>query len=350
MHLNSSTARHQDRIVPQGENVTGMLAKLPSSIPSLRDPGGLPHKTDRREPSNASALFQRLLIPIGPQFDCHPPSCPILDLVRTWKSEVVLLSTGDSRLHPQANSAELEKLVEQLKSAGSPRVQTISSANLPSLAIEQAARECGSSLVIMSPTLHESPAPWFGTVLQRLIRRPPVPLLVMKTHRPLAPHAILCVVEESEPSLRAVRLSATLARWIPARLTLLTVSPSVASRQVDETTVWDFYSRQRDARSLAPLPSLNPPIRNEDTTHSSAGQEAAFLGQILNECDLDGLDYEARIAEGSPAVQVALHARTRQCGLIVAGAAPRCGFTFGSPCTTAETIAEASDLPVLIVP
>jgi len=327
-----------------------MLAKELSPTQVVSKSNGLCDETGRHEFSDASALFRRLLVPIGPPFDCHPPSCPILDLVKMWKSEVALLCAEHLHSHSQADSTVLSRLVGQLENAGSPQVQVISSADRPTLAVETAIRECGSSLVIMSPTLYESPAPWFGTVLQRLIRRPPAPLLVMKSHQPLAPQAILCVVEESEPSVRAIRLTASLARSVSSRITFLTVVPAAAVFPTDETTVWDFHSRQHGQRSLASLPSLNLPPSGKEAASVVAGQPSDVPEQILTECDLAGLDYETRIVAGSPSVQVALLARSRQCGLIVTGAAPRSGFTCGFPRNAAEAITEASNLPVLVVP
>ncbi|MDD5087337.1 MAG: universal stress protein [bacterium] len=326
-----------------------MLLKPTSLIPTDADRGRPAQEHVRREPAAASALFRQLLIPIGAHFYCQPHFCPILDLVETWKSDVALLTAGDSSASDSAPSSDLTAFARRLEDAGSPRVRILSSAEPPTIAIEQATRHCESSLLLMSPRLHEQPSSWFGTVLQRLIRRPPVPLMVMKSQQPLSPKTILCLIEESDPALRAVRLSAGLARELHSRLTLLNVIPPSRSHVLDETTIWDFHSRQSRLQSLERPPvSLSPAA--EDIAIPLADQTAELLRQILNEGYLDGMDYAVRIAAGSPAAQVALHARTGKCGLIVSGAIPRSGCLFGYTLTTAEAVAEASDLPVLVVP
>ncbi|HEU4892540.1 MAG TPA: universal stress protein [Vicinamibacterales bacterium] len=177
---------------------------------------------------------------------------------------------------------------------------------------------------------------FLGSVAEKTLRTSPVPVLVVPPHVPAAVpdgrdpfRSIVCAVDFSEDSARALGYAASLARHAAGRLTLL--------------------------HSVEPMPVASDPLVgvNFDVTGYQQALEksaTATLQKFVPQSIALGCDTETVVASGKAYREILRVATERQADLIVLGVHGRNVFdrmVFGS---TTEHIVRRATCPVLAVP
>ena len=239
--------------------------------------------------------------------------------------------------------------------AGAGRVTTLFREGNPALHIEQAALETGASMILMAEDVENAETrAWFGTTTQRLARRLPTPLLVIRTDSRHNLDPILAVVDFSDSSRRALHHAIDLARSLESRLTVLHVVPDTLRSPLEESSVWSLGAAvpavdgRGDIRSGFGTLTMDLLTRSPAEVELKLESARAELRDFLATFDLSGVAVDSIVTAGTPVTQTLAQANALNAGLIIAGSGPRAGAINLISQTTAETLAELSDIPVMI--
>ena len=202
----------------------------------------------------------------------------------------------------------------------------------PATEILRLAADHGADLLVMGTRGRSGLKRWIlGSVTESVLRRAPCPVLTVTTRArahvsPAQLRTIVCAVDFSEASLRAVEYGFSLAQEKRARLVLLHVVTGLGN-PADEALFLspDFATRVKED-ALARLRSLVP--------------ERADDWSIP----------EARVGVGRADIEILRLARERSADLVVMGAQRRQGFDGLFSASTIRTVASKADCPVLAVP
>jgi nucleotide-binding universal stress UspA family protein len=168
-----------------------------------------------------------------------------------------------------------------------------------------------------------------GSVTERVLRRASCPVLTVPRRAHEAGHtadavfkSIVCPVDFAEPSDRALRVAASLARENRARLLLLHVSQGLAE---------------------AGVPELVPEYRLVLEKQASERLQALFSSEERSACAVEDV-----LASGKPYVEILRLAEQRGCDLIVMGTH---GSALGSVLfgSTAQAVVRGALCPVITV-
>ena len=141
-----------------------------------------------------------------------------------------------------------------------------------------------------------------GITAERLCRKSSRPVWLVKSGSSVIPSSILCPVDLSEPSARALRNAVFLARKFETQLTVLTVVPPVS-------TLFGWLGREKGA----------VPAEQEDR-HQRAFDD--YLGQF----DFHGVTWRRVIRHGPPDGEILAAATDLHADLIVMGSVGRTGL------------------------
>ena len=141
-----------------------------------------------------------------------------------------------------------------------------------------------------------------GITAERLCRKSSRPVWLVKSESSVTPSSILCPVDLSEPSARALRNAVFLARKFETQLTVLTVVPPVS-------TLFGWLGREKGAIAA-----------EQEDRHQRAFDE--FLGKF----DFHGVTWRRVIRHGSPDGEILAAATDVRADLIVMGSVGRTGL------------------------
>jgi nucleotide-binding universal stress UspA family protein len=145
----------------------------------------------------------------------------------------------------------------------------------------------------------------------------------------LAINRILCPVDFSPPSRRALDYAIGIARWYGAKITALHVSP--IDVPVGEITPW------------GPGPTVQ-------TTGLGAQALREMLARFVAAEAGQGVEIDTKVAEGPVADEIATHSRLHDADLIVIGTHGRSGFRRLILGSVTETVLRTASCPVMTVP
>ncbi|HEY3294838.1 MAG TPA: universal stress protein [bacterium] len=306
----------------------------------------------------SSKLFENVLIPT----DLDPAAKPLVtlaaDLAGRFHSQFVLVHVVPHEPTLARDPAvlrerrtELEKLAAKLRDAGASYVQTILMEGNPAYHIEQAARQHHVSVILLSERSDASQThAWFGTLTQKLARRVDVPLMVV---RPVGQHTlkpVLCVVDFTESSRKALKYAIALSRQTGTPLAVLHVVPEPLPSSMLEGPIWqgcgpaDAGGKRSYAASQNPDATTSTLIEDNRRTTLARREVEDFLSRF----DFSGVKHDVVVRSGSPVVEALMVAKEHKSGVIAIGADHRSGFVHLMSQSTAETLAETADIPVLI--
>ena len=197
----------------------------------------------------------------------------------------------------------LRKMHEQLEvAAGDGRRQGLvvtvdARLGKPFVEIIIAARERGSDLIVVgTKATHGAARLFLGSTAERVVRKAPLPVLVVKTELPSPPRAILLPVDFSAGSRRAVEEGLALARRWNARAVLLHVIEPIT-----QTVVWPADP------GTVPIFPIEPAALEEEWT------------QFLQPFDLSGIDWMQHTLQGHAADSIVAASVETEADLVVIG-------------------------------
>ncbi len=231
----------------------------------------------------------------------------------------------------------------------------VESCDSPAQAIEDTAHCHGCSMILLPAECETSaPPPWFGTTLQRLLRRAPTPLLIMKSGSVIDFQSVLTIAEPTDSSETALKYSTHLARIRHSHLTIIRIVPDTQTIPDVDKPVWStapsLFPRETSVAARREIASNHDRHTNHIEQNRRLIKARDELFAMLSRCDISDIECDLRIVSGVPATQVLLMARKRNSGLIVAGSQPRGGQINLMHRNIVEVLSETTALPILVFP
>jgi universal stress protein E len=305
----------------------------------------------------SSTLFEKILIPVEFDSDSHALTSLATVLASRFHSQFLLVHTVQHETmlarEPEMRDerrSRLKRVADALSDAGAQSVETFLREGSPAHHLEELAQEHAASVVLMlergEPTAGHA---WFGTLTQRLARRMTTPLLVVKQDSAATLSPILCVVDFSAASRLALKRAIETAREAGSPLTVLHVVPEPLPFPLVEGPIWQGCSTAGGASAAA---HADAGAYGQSGTFEQGRRlrgAKADLEEFLKAFDLSDIRYDMVVTGGTPVVEILMMARARKSGIIFIGSEQKSGLVHVVSQSPAETLAETSDVPVLIV-
>jgi nucleotide-binding universal stress UspA family protein len=243
--------------------------------------------TDFRESSQAAA---RAVVQLATTFGAQVRVLHVREEFITWP---VSPFENQDRLTAElkAQNVDLAEFLVHAGPAADVVVRTVREVNADLLVIGTGEKNRDGHLVL-------------GPIAESILEHAPAPILAVNPHGPkLAFKTIVCPVDHSEVSRRALEDAMTLARAYSARLIVVSVVPDVSWLEAAVET---------------------GQIAGAKLEHES--KWIADLDQFLGSMSLDGLDWEREVRYGNPHEQILAAAQERLADLLVVGATGRSGL------------------------
>lgn len=141
-----------------------------------------------------------------------------------------------------------------------------------------------------------------GTTAERLVRNAAKPVWVVKEGSKPSIERILCAVDFSQPSARALKNAVHLSRNLGAHLTVLTVIPPAPETYLGLIRRWD---KDKEAYDQA---------------------QGKLFDEFLEDFDFHGIDWEKKIRSGKPHREILETAQESSADLIVMGSLGKTGL------------------------
>lgn len=232
-------------------------------------------------------------------------------VARRFDSEILLLHVipGKSERYSRAVSMltmdveeELSDAAARIRDAGVPTVQTCVAFGIPFEQINQFAVDSDANLIVMGGRDDAVDGPeGLGTTAAEVRRIASKPVWIVKPGSEPPVERILCPVDFSEASERALRNSIHLARGLGASLLILTVAPCPSG------TV-GLIEATAAAKGLGVLP------------------EAVLLDRFVEQFDLYNVQAERIVRQGRPYEDIIKVVGENRCDLLVMGSTGRKGL------------------------
>jgi nucleotide-binding universal stress UspA family protein len=235
---------------------------------------------------------------------------------------------------PEDYRPAVERFVAERSPTGSRPVETLVATGNPAARVVECAEETNADLVVVGTHgRHGLPRWLLGSVAEQLLRTAPCPVLAVPPRAegaaslPLLLERLLCAVDFSESSLRAVELAFSLAQETDAVLTLLHVVEALPP-----------------ATPFAPMDMALARHLRFLTTEAEAR-----LRHVVPQGARDWCSPEICVVPGKPWREIVREASARRSGIVVMGVHGHGTverFFFGS---TATAVLRHAECPVLVV-
>ena len=235
-----------------------------------------------------------------------------MELAKTFHSEVVPIHVlpndvvnekVKSLLHETATQ-KLQETADQLESHGVQTSEPILAFGSPHKEIVQAAVKVKANLILTgSGETRKGEKFLLGTTTQRIIQNSAEPVFVVKEGMPLNVQHILCPVDFSPTSKRALKNAITLAHRFKAELTILSVCEL-------QSSVW--FTSEKDKA-----------LENDSRCD---GHKANFY-KFLEGFNLSNLKYNTEIRKGDPAKEILNTISSKKIDLLVIGTTGKTGLS-----------------------
>ncbi|MCW5518257.1 universal stress protein [Aureitalea sp. L0-47] len=198
---------------------------------------------------------------------------------------------------------KLQEVEKQISDEGVSVKKSLLMTGTPYKAITRAALDTGANLILMgSGETKKSDSFRLGTTAQRVIHRSEKPVFIIKEGVLLNVHHILCPVDFSPTSKRALNNAITMARRFKSELTILAVCEPEGSN-------W-FFSEKEQERE----------IEHQYSMHKKD------LDSFLKDFNLRDLNWTKEIPKGNPSEEILSSISRKMIDLLVIGTAGRTGI------------------------
>jgi nucleotide-binding universal stress UspA family protein len=263
-------------------------------------------------------------------------------VVHAYALPSVLLPEGavlpDAEAQAQASNehqARLNKIVEQRKGWGTPIAQKLRMGT-PATEILSAIQQERPDLVVMGTHGRSGiEHVLIGSVAERVVRASTVPVMTIREPHVGDKHAqqltvdikkVVCPVDFSEPSAKAVQHAVGLCKRLGAELQLVHVCSSVAYAIADESF------------------TVKPDLMRELKAHVQSE-----LDKLASATAQSGVKVTTQVREGVPHKAIHEAAHAAKADVIVIGTHGRTGFEHLLLGSVAERVVRTSTLPVITV-
>ncbi len=260
-------------------------------------------------------LMQTILVATDFQTGVDDVLATASALGRTFQSEVLLLNVlppapeglSDAalvmRLARERSLERLNELASKLRGEGVRMAEPIVEEGSDFEGILRQANERDANVIVIARSAGGDDPSALGLTAERVLRHSAKPVWVVKPGQPVSLDSIVCAVDFSAPSRRALSNAIHLARNLDARLTVLTVIQPV-------TTFWSFSGLVSQEAQNA---------YEEDQRR----RFEAFLGQF----DFHNVRWEKEVRLGDPPAEILAAAERIAAKLLVMGSGAKTGFT-----------------------
>lgn len=257
-------------------------------------------------------LLERILVALDFSDASESVIETAVDLAKVFQSKVIPIHIlpsvkGNEKaasLLQQAAQQRLDSVVERLKQEGVDTNQPILSFGAPHRSIVQAALDLNPNLILLGSGENRKTEKFqLGTTTERIIQQSEKPIFVVKEETSLNVQQILCPVDFSTTSKRALTNAITLAHRFKAELTILSVC---------ELQGPNWFKSEEDSEK-----------ENEDRC---AAYKVRF-DEFLQQFNLAGLSWSKEMRKGDPAEEILNSISSKMADLLVMGTAGRTGLS-----------------------
>lgn len=203
----------------------------------------------------------------------------------------------------EAATTKLEETAERIKSEGVDVGQPMLEFGSPHDSIVQAAVGANVNLVLIGSGENLKGEKFqLGTTSERIIQKSEKPVYVVKEGIPLNVQRILCPVDFSETSKRALKNAITMARRFKAELIVLSVCELQGST---------WFTSEKD---------------REEENENRCAQHKVKFDKFLEDFNFSGLDWSKEIRKGNPAEEILSTISEKMVDLLVMGTLGRTGL------------------------
>jgi nucleotide-binding universal stress UspA family protein len=205
----------------------------------------------------------------------------------------------------------LAKTTADVEAAGAPVADTILEQGRAPEVILQTIDEVDANLVVLSTRASDDPgARGLGLIAERVLRRSPVPVLLVPPHSSLEIKKVLCAFDRSESAAHALENAAAFARAFEAGLKVLHVV-----RKPDVEDLLGYHP----GKQL--LDEVKIPSEGEIQARIRAGEE--FARAAAARLEAPGIDVGVEACAGIPSSEIIALAARGRFDLLVLGAVGR---------------------------
>lgn len=234
-------------------------------------------------------LLEKILVPTDFHGSADRSVEMAIDLAKRFNSEIILLHilTDNPDLSEFEDiikmevDRQLKSILSKMNDSGVENVSTVKKRGIKFNEINELAEEQDINLIIMgSGERGSKDQSRLGTTTKRVIESSTKPVWVMTEDATDTIKTIVCPVDFSAPSHRALRNAIHLARHFKARLTVLTVDESFTDL----------------------LDGLELDLKSESDQASEKIQDE--LDQFLKEFDFHNVEWDKKVYQGKPHVEI----------------------------------------------
>ncbi|NLX95042.1 MAG: universal stress protein [Rhodopirellula sp.] len=260
-------------------------------------------------------LMQTVLVAIDFRTGIDDVLAAASALGRTFQSEMLLLNVlppapdgfSDAALIMElARERSLERLNElasKLRGEGARVAEPIVAEGSDFECILREANERDANVIVIARSAGGDDPSALGLTAERVLRHSAKPVWVVKPGQPVSTDAILCAVDFSAPSRRALGNAVHLARNLDSKLTVLTVIQPVS-------TFWSFSG-----------------LVSQEAQHAYEEDQRRRFEAFLAQFDFHNVRWEREVRVGDPPVEILAAAEKSAAKLLVMGSGAKTGFT-----------------------
>jgi len=258
-------------------------------------------------------LLEKLLVPTDFSPAAEDAVQTAVFVAKQFKSEICLLHVMPGTVDFCSNvrgmfvkkvDDRLQEIAEQIRAEGIQAVQTVVDNGVPFDQIDKHATERDVNVIIMGAGKSADGGPFrLGTTTARIRRKATKPVWIVKPGASPQINEILCPVDCSKSSGRALKNAIHLSRRLRAELTVLTVVQGLP----------DYYERFGEIAAGA--------------EEASAQEQLPQFEQFLGDCDFHDVSWNKVIRYGEPCREILAVARETKSDLLVMGSVGRTGLS-----------------------
>lgn len=227
-----------------------------------------------------------------------------LFLARAFDSTILLLHVIPEVLSgalieeagAESVTALLHELQLQIEAAGGHVEGAVVLNGKASYRICQCAEQNNADLIVMGASHGSKADARLGVTAARVLRNSVKPVWLVEQEKAVPPTSILCAMDLSPASRRALQNAVRLAKQFRARLTVLSVREAMPS----------VYARMMRPDDLNPMREVR--------------RLKSSVNALLQEYDVRGVEVDAQVREGSPHAEILSVVAEAECDLLIMGA------------------------------